>query len=146
MNFQKEVKLSTVAKRYAAAFIDYAIFIVLIFPVGAIFGEKYITDEGGIGFHLTGFCIPIIMLLWFLIMPLAEGFTGQTIGKYLLKIKVVSVATLQKSLGRSIVRRLFDFVDYFPFFGIVGSLVASNNENKKRVGDFVANTIVIEAS
>jgi len=47
-------------------------------------------------------------------------------------------------VGNCIVRHLFDLVDVFPFFGIVGLIVAGSNNLKQRVGDLVARTIVVK--
>ena len=140
----QEIKLANTAQRYFAAFIDYFILLLLCFPVGMIFGEKFINEDGGVGVHLKGYSMLIIMVIWFVMFPIAEGLTGQTIGKVVFKLKVVNQATLTTSFSKSLVRHLFDFVDYLPFFGIVGILVSSGNLKKKRVGDLVANTIVVK--
>ena len=75
--------------------------------------------------------------------PVIEGLKGQTVGKMLLGIKVIKNDYAKSSISHSIIRHLFDMVDYLPFFGIVGIIVASNNDLKQRVGDLVAKTIVV---
>ena len=129
--------------RIIASFIDYLIFLGFFFIMGVSFGERYTPEEGGIGFHLDGFPALGCILFWFLMFPITEGLNGQTLGKMLCKIKVIKNDHSKFSISNSLARRLFDFVDYLPFLGIVGIIVASNNNLRQRVGDLVAKTIVV---
>ena len=129
--------------RVFASLIDYTLCFVFFFIIGATLGEQYTPPEGGIGFRLTGMQPLICMGFWFIIMPVMEAIQGQTFGKMIMNIRVVSKNYSDPSFGQTLVRHLFDFVDWFPFFGVVGLLVASNNQLKQRVGDLVAKTIVI---
>ncbi len=130
--------------RFFAAFIDYFVYVVVCFIIGYTIGEKYTPEGGGIGFHLSGFPALVSLLIWFLMFPVLESLDGQTLGKVLMKIKVTRINYSKSSLSQSIIRHLFDFVDYLPFFGIVGLIVASSNALKQRVGDIVAMTVVID--
>jgi len=129
--------------RVFAAIVDYIVLLGFFIFMGAVFGERYTPPGGGIGFRLTGMQPLIYIAFWFLAFPFMEGITGQTLGKMLFKIKVVSKDFSYASFAQAIARRLFDIVDWMPGLGIVGLLVASNNNNKQRVGDLVAKTVVI---
>lgn len=129
--------------RIFAAIIDYLIVTCFYAFVGYTYGERYTPEEGGIGVRLDGIQTLVCFAFWFAALPLLEGLTGQTIGKMLLGIKVVSADYSKPSFGQAIVRRVLDFVDWLPFFGIVGIIVASNNKDLQRVGDLVAKTKVI---
>jgi uncharacterized RDD family membrane protein YckC len=129
--------------RFLAALIDYLIFLVVYFMIGFSFGERYTPEQGGIGFQLNGLPAFGCILFWFLMFPIIEGLNGQTLGKMLLSIKVIKNDYSKSSISHSLVRHLFDVVDYLPFFGIVGIIVASNTDLKQRVGDLVAKTIVV---
>jgi uncharacterized RDD family membrane protein YckC len=124
--------------RFSAAFIDYFVYVVVCFIIGYTIGEKYTPAGGGIGFHLSGFPALVSLLIWFLMFPVLESLKGQTLGK------VTRINYSKSSLSQSIIRHLFDFVDYLPFLGIVGLIVASSNALKQRVGDIVAKTVVID--
>lgn len=141
-------KFATKTKRFFAILIDYIIYFVIFYFIGKYYGENYVTEDGVVGFRLEGFPALVCFLCWFLLIPILEGATGQTIGKMIFRIKTLkhngTKISIGKSIGKSIVRHLFDFVDCLPFFGIVGLLVASNNELRQRVGDLVAKTIVLE--
>ncbi|MDX1938324.1 MAG: RDD family protein [Flavihumibacter sp.] len=136
--------LASKTKRWFASVIDYAIYSLFLYLILQWVGTP-VTDvaTGDTTYHLTG--LPALGLLssWFLFIPLLEGLTTQTVGKAIFNIKVIGIKGNKISLGQAVVRHLFDIVDYFPFFGLVGIIVAGNTENKQRVGDIVVKTIVV---
>jgi len=136
--------LASKTKRFVAIFIDYFLYSIILYFLIDFAGDKYELEDGTVGFRLEGTPALISLIPWFLLLPILEGKTGQTIGKMLLRIKVSKTNGASITIGNSIVRHLFDIVDYLPFIGIVGLLVASNNELNQRVGDLVARTIVVE--
>ncbi len=136
--------LASKTKRFIAIFIDYFIYFIIMFFLIQITGDKYELEDGTVGFRVEGFPALISLIPWFLFLPILEGKTGQTIGKMIMKIRVSKTNGTTINIGNSIVRHLFDIVDYLPFLGIIGLLVASNNEFNQRVGDLVAKTIVVE--
>jgi len=71
-------------------------------------------------------------------------FDGQSVGKKLMKIKVISLDGGQASIGQYFIRWLFRLAD-FPLTGQVGGLICiALTENKQRMGDLVAGTVVIK--
>ena len=69
---------------------------------------------------------------------------GQSIGKRLMKIKVISIDGSQASMGQYFIRWIFRLVD-FNLTGQVGGLVCiALSKNKQRIGDIVAGTTVIK--
>ena len=73
-------------------------------------------------------------------ISIQEGLTGKTIGKRIVRIKVVKEDTSEGSASSSIIRHLFDIID---MFFLVGIFVAAASEKKQRIGDLVAKTIVV---
>lgn len=138
--------LASRAKRWIACVIDYIIYFLATTFVSYVFGKRVIDNDGDHVWQLTG--MPgffAIVLPWLLFFPLIESFNdGQTIGKAIFRIKAVKEDNSRLSFGNSFARHLFDLIDYLPFLGIAGLVVASNNKNKQRVGDLVAQTIVID--
>lgn len=68
---------------------------------------------------------------------------GQSIGKRVMKIKVISLDGGQASIGQYFIRWVFRIAD-FVITGQVGGLIAiALSENKQRIGDMVAGTTVI---
>jgi len=69
---------------------------------------------------------------------------GQSIGKKLLKIKVISLNGGQPSIGQYFIRWVFRLVD-FPLTAQVGGLICiAATEKKQRIGDVVAGTTLIK--
>lgn len=130
--------------RYFAALTDYLVFFVAFVFIAVTLGESYTTDEGTFKFNVEGWPAVLLFAVWFLISPVLESLNGQTLGKMLFKITVVKQDYSKASLRNTFARHFFDFIDNFPFLGIVGLIVASNNNLKQRVEDLVGKTIVIQ--
>ncbi|MBQ89572.1 MAG: hypothetical protein CL433_12150 [Acidimicrobiaceae bacterium] len=91
--------------------------------------------------------ITLIWLAWVLISTMIlPGITGWSPGKLLTGIRVVKADTFKKAgLGANILRGTLWVVDAFPYFAPIvgGALLASRD--RRRVGDRVANTLVVRA-
>lgn len=137
--------LASKTKRWLACFVDYSIYSTAAGFLIYIFGNSVINSDGERSWELTGMpAFFTCVLPWFLFFPGIESFNkGQTLAKALFRIRTVKEDNSRLSFGNSFVKHLFDVVDYFPFFGITGLIVAANNKKKQRVGDLVAKTIVI---
>ncbi|NIO10228.1 MAG: RDD family protein [Deltaproteobacteria bacterium] len=68
---------------------------------------------------------------------------GQTLGKRLLRLRVMDAQGLRLQFSQVVVRNLLRFVDLFPAFYLVGGLACLVNRRNQRLGDLAANTIVI---
>ena len=68
---------------------------------------------------------------------------GQTLGKRLLRLRVTDVHGLQLRFSQIVIRNLLRFVDSLPVLYFVGGLACLINRRAQRLGDFVANTIVV---
>jgi len=68
---------------------------------------------------------------------------GQTLGKRLLRLRVTDVRGLQLRFSQIVIRNLLRFVDSLPVFYLIGGLACLINRRAQRLGDFVANTIVV---
>ena len=131
--------LAQKSTRAFAALIDFIILMLGCYLIAHFSGQTY-SEDGQIGFNLTGMPAFIALLFAFLLLPIIEGLTGQTLGKRIFKIQVVKNDFTKVSLGASIVRHLFDAIDCFLLIGLI---VASTNPNKQRSGDLVAKTFVV---
>lgn len=70
-------------------------------------------------------------------------FEGQTIGKRVLKIKVVKIDGYQASFGDYMIRWVFRAIDISSNSGIIGLIAIVSSEKKQRLGDMAAGTAVI---
>ena len=68
---------------------------------------------------------------------------GQTLGKRLLRLRVMDVQGLRLEFSQIVIRNLLRFVDSLPWFYMVGGLACLISRKAQRLGDFAANTIVV---
>jgi uncharacterized RDD family membrane protein YckC len=68
---------------------------------------------------------------------------GQTLGKRILRLRVVDATGLRLQFSQVVIRNLLRFVDSLPAFYLVGGLAALLNSRSQRLGDIAANTVVI---
>src|SRR5580765_4586307 len=68
---------------------------------------------------------------------------GQTIGKRLLRLRVVDAEGLRLQFHQVVTRNLLRFVDMLPLFYFVGGVAVLLSRSCQRLGDIAANTIVI---
>jgi uncharacterized RDD family membrane protein YckC len=68
---------------------------------------------------------------------------GQTIGKRLLRLRVMDVQGLRLRFSQVVIRNLLRFVDTLPAFYMVGGLACLISSRAQRLGDFAANTVVV---
>lgn len=68
---------------------------------------------------------------------------GQTLGKRIVKIKVVKIDGYQASFGDYIIRWIFRLVDISIGMGIIGLIAMVVNKKTQRLGDISAGTAVI---
>jgi uncharacterized RDD family membrane protein YckC len=68
---------------------------------------------------------------------------GQTLGKKLLRLRVVDAEGMRLQFNQIMTRNLLRFVDMLPAFYFVGGVTCWLNRHCQRLGDIAANTIVI---
>jgi uncharacterized RDD family membrane protein YckC len=70
---------------------------------------------------------------------------GQTIGKKILRLRVVDVEGMRLQFNQIVTRNLLRFVDSLPALYFVGGLTCWLNSHCQRLGDIAANTVVIRS-
>jgi len=129
-------------ERVAAYLIDLAIFVALYLVVvfGGIAGSFSSLGEKAI-------IVAIIIYLAcyaFYDLVCEVLFNGQSVGKKLMKIKVVSIDGSQASTGQYFIRWIFRIIDFTLSANLLGFLCVAVSEKKQRIGDVVAGTTVIK--
>lgn len=71
------------------------------------------------------------------------GWRGQTVGKKLLRLRVVDAEGMRLQFNQIVMRNLLRFVDSLPATYLVGGLVCWFSPKCQRLGDLAANTVVI---
>ena len=137
--------VNVTGRRVVAIIVDIVLFFILSIVMSLFFGD---TSAGGgnVSFSLTGLPALIYFLITLLYFIVLEGTVGQTVGKMLLGIQVVREGTGQTpGMGAATIRTLLRIIDAFPFFlpYLVGFIVVLVSGKNQRLGDMVANTLVV---
>jgi len=129
-------------KRTLSTVIDYGLYLGFFIWLVVTYGVP--NDEGGYTLKndLKGLWIIVV---WFIYFPIIESLRGQTLGKLILGLQVVTKSGNQISFGQAFKRHLVDMIDFF-FFGIVAFIAIKNTPDHQRLGDLLAKTIVIDVN
>lgn len=111
---------------------------MLMFAVVAISAVS--EDAAGMSYYLMTFAVTFG---YSAICELLMG--GQTLGKKLVRIRVMDERGLKLRPGQVIIRNLLRIVDMFPVFYAVGGLFALFGRRCQRLGDLAAGTVVVRS-
>jgi uncharacterized RDD family membrane protein YckC len=134
-------------ERIAARLIDLGLFVVLyvlVLIVFAVTGLGLGLSEGPYAIILMALLILIVAGYVFYDLLFEIFMNGQSIGKKLMKIKVISLDGGQASMGQYMIRWLFRLVDFSLSAGLGGLICVAVTDKKQRIGDIVAGTILIK--
>jgi uncharacterized RDD family membrane protein YckC len=136
-----EYELASSGVRMLASLIDVIAFLIYYLIFYMLFGASLFTMGQGI----TELVVLILLRIpWFFYSPIIEYITrGQSLGKYILGIRVVSITGENAGLREYFTRWIFRVVDIWFGFGFLAILFSSTSERGQRLGDAMANTVVI---
>ena len=124
--------------RFLAMMFDTFIIMALTTAAGFVLG---LMLPAGIAVALT---ITINFLLtwgWHVFFEVRKQ--GRTPGKRALRLRVIDARGLPVSLYQSLVRNIVRAVDFAPAFYGIGALVTMVTPSRRRLGDLVADTLVV---
>lgn len=125
-------------RRITATIIDYGLYFTFFIWLITTYGEPNDDDV----FSLNGLKGIWIEIVWLIYFPVIESISGQTLGKKILGLKIVTKSGNPISLLQSFKRHLVDFLD-FGMLGLVAFIAIKNTPDHQRLGDLWAKTIVI---
>jgi uncharacterized RDD family membrane protein YckC len=126
--------------RFLAWFIDFMAIAALLTLLSYALLLLRLLDAGlagaasALGYFIISIGYGIICEWW---------WRGQTIGKRLLRLRVVDAEGLGLQFNQIVTRNLLRFVDSLPIFYFVGGLACWFSAHCQRLGDLAANTVVI---
>jgi uncharacterized RDD family membrane protein YckC len=142
-----------VGSRFIAVLLDI-VFQIVIYVVLALL--LYVTDayrsvdrvmerqsDTAAKWVVAGFILLNFVLFWGYFALFEAYWHGQTPGKRIMKLRVLKDSGRSITLFEAMARNLVRAVDYFPGFYLVGLIAMLCNKRNKRLGDFVAGTIVV---
>ncbi|MBS1512153.1 MAG: RDD family protein [Bacteroidetes bacterium] len=155
-NIDIEFEQAEFHKRLLAYIIDFVILFMYMFAMFTLLFDGFDVDISE--FYATLALIIPPMLLYTLLTELF--FNGQTIGKKILRIKVVSLDGGEPTLGQYLLRAFFRFYEWgaiifwiffregvgtliFMLGGVVCIIVIAVTARSQRLGDLAAGTVVV---
>jgi uncharacterized RDD family membrane protein YckC len=126
--------------RFCAWFIDLLCIFGLMTALGILLGLLQVISPN---------LASAAAALGYFVVGIGYGITcewawrGQTVGKRLLRLRVVDAEGLRLQFNQIVTRNLLRFVDSLPLFYFVGGVVCWLSPKCQRLGDIAANTIVI---
>jgi uncharacterized RDD family membrane protein YckC len=126
---------------------------VIVFLLYWFLGVEIAARVGGRtpgGFELEGGPALLLFGLWLFgallyYAVLESSFRGQTVGKMIARIKVVSETGARCSFYQALVRNFIRPIDFLFFYGLGAFFILVSPKNQ-RLGDQAAKTIVVHAS
>ena len=119
------------------AYVIDSVLMGLIWGVAVLAGTA-LGDTGSLLLVLVG--VVATLVYGFLL----EGLYGYTPGKYLLGLVVVKSDGSNCTVGASILRNLLWIVDALPTANLVAMVLILVTDENQRVGDLVADTVVVK--
>lgn len=132
-----DYEIAGVGDRVLARLIDYGIFIALFIASMLLLTSASVNDT-----VMMWYIISLYAIFVFYDLICEVFFNGQSLGKRIMKIRVISLDGKRPSFGQYLLRWLFRIVD-FVITGIIGLICAAVTKNVQRVGDLVAGTTLI---
>ncbi|MFB6308799.1 MAG: RDD family protein [Haloarculaceae archaeon] len=134
-----------VAKRFAAVFLDG---IIVGIPLAVLFsvvmGATMSAGGPRAGFAAAGtlyLLAPVIGFGYFIVM---EAVWGYTLGKKILGVVVKNDDGSDIGWAESLIRNILRIVDTLPTLYLIGAIVIWITDDKQRIGDLAASTVVVE--
>jgi uncharacterized RDD family membrane protein YckC len=139
-NIDIDYEIAGLGERMVAYIIDFAIFF-LIGILCLISGAIVLGRDSG---FTSGVFVVIFLVLYVFYDLVCEIFmNGQSIGKRVMKIKVISLDGGQASVGQYLLRWLFRIIDFGVTSAACAVISIAVTKKSQRVGDIVAGTTLV---
>lgn len=121
---------------------SFDLLVIIALCIGAISAMSFV------GFINTDFAFALEILAYFIVsigygVAAEWGWRGQTIGKRVLRLRVMDAQGLRLQFHQVLLRNLLRFVDLLPACYFVGGAACLFSKRSQRLGDLAANTVVV---
>ena len=142
-----EFAVAGIGSRFVAVLLDHlvqlGILFLLLFASAVLFGALA-NRTSTMGKWLIAIFIATDFLVIWGYFTLCEAFwNGQTLGKRVMKLRVIKDSGRQITFFEALSRNLLRFVDYLPALYLVGVITMLCTKRHQRLGDLAAGTIVV---
>jgi len=135
-NIDIDYEIGGLGERILAYLIDLAIFVALAIIGGIL--AKVLSDTG-----IAVYFIIVGLMLLFYDLVCESFFNGQSAGKVVMKIRVISLDGTRPKFSQFLLRWLFRLVDFSLTSWLGGVITIILTEKGQRIGDIIAGTVVI---
>jgi uncharacterized RDD family membrane protein YckC len=136
---------ASIGHRILAFGVDLLIIIAYLITVFALLSYSGLSTilSGMDGWSQVAVQSLLFLPVMFYSLLFETFFEGQSLGKKLVRIKVVKIEGYQASFGDYLIRWLFRMVDIVISSGVIGFISIIMNKKAERLGDMAAGTSVI---
>lgn len=138
-NVTIEYDLASYRDRVLAYLLDASVLAFLLFLLTLFIGT---ASRIGADDYLYYFVMLPIFFFYSIVQEIL--LQGQSIGKIALGLQVIRIDGEEPVLENYIARWAFRSLDIYFTLGAVASILINSNDRKQRVGDIVANTVVVK--
>jgi uncharacterized RDD family membrane protein YckC len=146
------LQYKSVGIRFVAILIDTIIISIIgsiiTLPLGAATTATVNQQTGAISIAPVYWIVVIMeLIIAFLYFTILEGRYGQTVGKIILKLKVLKADGSPINYKDAGIRAVLRIIDEVPFVVpyLLGAIFIWSSDTKQRLGDRVAHTVVVQA-
>lgn len=142
-NIDIDYEVATVGDRILGRLIDWGVFIAFYLLILAI-GLLGMDGFGRLGVGLPVMIIIVVFLYAFYDLACEVFMNGQSVGKRVMKIRVISLDGGRPTLGQYLIRWLLRIVDFQLTVNLCALISVIASEKKQRVGDLAAGTTLVK--
>ncbi|MGI8774110.1 MAG: RDD family protein [Actinomycetota bacterium] len=144
-----DITLAGVGSRIAAAALDglvqgaiiIAVFLILALNAGDNFDESSPDSSLLIIFAISQVVIFIVLFFYYVILETL--WSGRSIGKRALGLRVIDASGGAVGIRASVVRNILRIIDVLPFVYLIGTIAVVTSKRNQRLGDMVGGTLVV---
>lgn len=141
-NIDLEYELGSLGDRVLGRILDGLVIAAYCLVFAAVIGFSNIGDF--IGDNIWLFILVIILPIIFYDLLCEMFLNGQSFGKKIMNIKVISLNGEQPAYSQYLIRWLFRLIDFSLSGSLVAFITVAVTEKKQRLGDIIAGTTVVK--
>jgi len=150
-NIDIEYEVASLGDRILGRIVDYGVLLGLYYIFYIIAIVFFLSDFKNMGNGEVPVFLIVVLIIFSLINVFYDlvcelFFNGRSLGKYALKMRVVSLDGARPTVSQFLLRWVFRLVDFVITLGIGALISVAVSSRKQRIGDTVAGTIVIKTT
>ena len=139
-NIDLEYDLASLGDRILGRLLDLLIIAGYVVAILLIFNFTSLSNGSMGSIVVMLFILPVV----FYDLVLEMRMNGQSVGKRVMGIKVISLSGNRPSFSQYLNRWVFRIVDFTLCGGLVALILVAVNDKRQRLGDIVAGTVLVK--